>query len=193
MILSSPWVTPTTNWTAVDDRVRGGSSRSHLSLLRSSTNIRFFGILDTKTLGGAGFASQTTTGERVWDLSAYDGIQIEVVKGDGKTYTLIVKDEVPEEKREDGREKSSTNWEYDFKAGGSESQADVNMKVWVPWSNFNATYRGREKKDAAPLKTRDIKRFSLMMRRYSNHPIKCSKHANIYNEASLRNKKGNLI
>ena len=178
MILSSPWVTPTTKWTAVDDRVRGGSSQSHLSLLENSTNVRFFGTLDTKTLGGAGFASQTTTGERVWDLSAYDGIQIEVVNGDGKTYTLIIKDEVPEEKREDGREKSSINWEYDFKAGGGELQADVNMKVWIPWNSFNATYRGREKKDAAPLKTGEIRRFSLMMRRYSNRPIKCSNHTN---------------
>ena len=193
LILCSPWVTPTTNWTAVDDRVRGGSSQSHLSLLPNSTNIRFFGTLDTKTLGGAGFASQTTTGETVWDLSAYDGIQIEVVKSDGKTYTLIVKDEIPEEKREDEREKSSVSWEYDFTAGASESQADLNMRVWVPWGSFNATYRGREKKDAAPLKVREIKRFSLMMRRYLDHAIKCSKNANICHEASSKNKKGSLI
>lgn len=155
------------NWTAVDDRVRGGSSQSYLYPIDNSTNIRFSGNLDTKTLGGAGFASQTTTGNKVWDLSAYDGIQVDVVKGDGKTYTLIVKDEVLEEKREDGREKSSVNWEFDFKA--EEGTQDPEIKM-VRWKDFNATYRGREKKDAAPLKTGEIKRFSLMMRRYTILP-----------------------
>jgi hypothetical protein len=34
-------------------------------------------------LGGAGFASQRTTGEdREWDLSEYAGIQLSIAKGD---------------------------------------------------------------------------------------------------------------
>ena len=45
---------------------------------------RFYGTLDIKTLGGAGFASQQTTRvEPPWDLSAYDGVVIEVVEADG--------------------------------------------------------------------------------------------------------------
>lgn len=44
---------------------------------------RFYGNLDIKTLGGAGFASQRTTGEnRTWNIDGYDGIQIEVAKSD---------------------------------------------------------------------------------------------------------------
>lgn len=44
---------------------------------------RFYGELDIKTLGGAGFASQRTTGEdKLWDLSAYEGVMIDVVKAD---------------------------------------------------------------------------------------------------------------
>lgn len=117
-------------------------------------------MLDTQTLGGAGFASQTTSGAETWDLSGYDGVEVEVVTGDGKRYTLIVKDEVPEGKREDGRERSGVNWECDFEAGGEKAV------VWVPWGRFKAVYRGVEKPDAGPLRTAEIKRFSLMCRRY---------------------------
>ncbi|MCJ1418313.1 hypothetical protein MMC32_004660 [Xylographa parallela] len=163
---TSPWITPSVNWTAVDDRVRGGSSQSYLALVPNSTHVCFSGTLDTKTLGGAGFASQTTTGDKVWDLSAYDGIQVDVIKGQGKTYTLIVKDEVPQSKRDDGREISSVNWEYDFKIAENSVESEQTVKVWVPWSEFKATYRGREKKDAKPLKKAEIRRFSLMMRSF---------------------------
>lgn len=89
-------------------------------------------------------------------------MEVEVVTGDGKRYTLIVKDEVPEGKREDGRERSGVNWECDFEAGGERAV------VWVPWGMFKAVYRGVEKPDAGPLRTGEIKRFSLMCRRYVN-------------------------
>ena len=102
----------------------------------------------------------------MWDLSAYDGIQVEVIKGLEKTYTLIVKDEVPQTRRDDGREFSSVNWEYDFKIGDGSVGNEQTVKVWVPWSGFKATYRGREKKDAEPLKKADIRRFSLMTRSF---------------------------
>lgn len=46
-------------WRAVDDRVRGGSSTSHLDPIPgTSGGVLFHGHLDTQTLGGAGFASQ---------------------------------------------------------------------------------------------------------------------------------------
>ena len=102
----------------------------------------------------------------MWDLSAYDGIQVEVIKGDGKMYTLIVKDELPQSKREDGREISSVSWEYDFTPPQSSIGSRQVTTVWVPWNEFKATYRGREKKDAEPLKKEQIRRFSLMMRSF---------------------------
>jgi len=44
---------------------------------------RFRGHLDITTLGGAGFASQRTTGEnRRWNLAAYDGIRLHVDEAD---------------------------------------------------------------------------------------------------------------
>jgi hypothetical protein len=45
----------------------------------------FHGNLDIETLGGAGFASQKTTGDdRNWDLSEYDAIALDVEETDCK-------------------------------------------------------------------------------------------------------------
>jgi len=82
-----------------------------------------------------------------------------VGEGDGKIYTLILKDESLPGKREDGREKAGISWEVEFKAG------EEGEKFWVPWSDFKATYRGKQKKDARELKTRSVCRVGVMMRR----------------------------
>lgn len=142
-------------WTASDDRVRGGSSISHLTLL-SPERASFSGNLDTQTLGGAGFASQRTVGELGLDLRGYAGLSISVDAADGKKYTLVLKDTLPG-KRKDGRDEAGVSWEYDFvpRRGTHE----------VSFEEFRATYRGRDKKDAKPLNLGDVKRFSLMMRR----------------------------
>jgi hypothetical protein len=159
ILYSRPW--SPTDWTDSDDRVRGGSSYSELTCDPSSPTAIFHGNLDTKTLGGAGFASQRTTGEdRDWDLSSYEGITLDIKKSDGKKYTLILKDELLP-KSPNGREQSTISWEYDFKEdkdGG---------KVFVHWHDFKPTYRGREKKGAKPLDLKHVKRISLMMRRYA--------------------------
>lgn len=57
----------------------------------------FVGHLDTQTLGGAGLAAQfSPIGEgEGWDLTGYDGMEVRVGEqkdGDGKGYTLVVKD-----------------------------------------------------------------------------------------------------
>ena len=57
--------------------------------MRDEKNARFYGELDIKTLGGAGFASQRTVSEeKTWDLSDYAGIQLEVAKGDSESRVL---------------------------------------------------------------------------------------------------------
>lgn len=177
--VSTPFLPPP--WTTTDDRVRGGSSISHLTALPNNC-ARFHGHLDTSTLGGAGFASQfsplevpsnpeTNESKGSWDLSTYNGIEVAVGNGDGKTYTLILKDELRDEKREDGREKAGVNWEVEFEAGsgeeGGEKEGDKNngTRIWVPWGEFKATFRGKEKKDAGNLKTGEVRRVGLMMRR----------------------------
>src|SRR4051794_23779809 len=146
----SPW--SPLDWTSSDDRVRGGASHSALTCSPSDPVAVFSGNLDIKTLGGAGFASQRTTGEdRIWDLSSYEGLVLDVVRSDRKQYTVILKDELLP-KSPNGREQSTVSWEYDF----SESDNDVEgrrtgSKIFVKWEEFKPTYRGREKKDADPL------------------------------------------
>ncbi|KAK8085032.1 hypothetical protein PG997_006303 [Apiospora hydei] len=105
-------------WTASDDRVRGGKSQSYLDCPAGAGKAVFRGTLDITALGGAGFASQRTVDRAQhpsWDVSAYDGLRLKVLKegGDGKKYTLTLKDEVLP-KRPDDREQSTVSWEYDF-------------------------------------------------------------------------------
>ncbi|KAJ4266331.1 hypothetical protein NW762_004315 [Fusarium torreyae] len=146
-------------WTASDDRVRGGSSISRLTV-SSPTQAIYHGHLDTKTLGGAGFASQRTKGDLALDLSHTAGLQL--VLGTGSSdhkFTLNVKDTIPG-KRKDGRDEAGVSWEVDFEAP---REGGVLVKRW---DEFKATYRGRDVKDPEPLKVDDIKRISLMTRSF---------------------------
>jgi hypothetical protein len=116
-------------------------------------------------LGGAGFASQRTTGEdREWDLANYEGIELFITDADAKQYTFILKDELLPPAPGTGREQSTISYEYDFRVAMEEAEAK-GVSVRIAWSDLKATYRGKEKKDAPPLSLRKIKRMSLMMRR----------------------------
>jgi len=158
-----PW--SQNDWISSDDRVRGGSSISHLDCTPSSLIAVFNGNLDIKTLGGAGFASQRTTGEdKTWDLSKYDGLEIIIEKSDEKQYTFILKDELLP-KSPNGREQSTVSWEYDFTVE-SENLASGAGKVTIEWNDLKPTYRGKKKKDVTPLDISKIKRFSIMMRSF---------------------------
>jgi len=157
------------DWIASDDRVRGGKSFSELTCFPFSTSAEFHGNLDIETLGGAGFASQRTTGEdRRWDLSRYEGLWLHVEKSDGKMYTLILKDELLP-KSPDGREQSTVSWEYDFKIETDKENAEdrgKGKKIFAKWDEFKPTYRGKEKQGAKPLDLKSVKRISLMMRSF---------------------------
>lgn len=160
----TPW--STASWTSTDDRIRGGASTSYLTPIFPASDpnhehVIFHGTLDTTTLGGAGFASQRTVDEpeRSWDLHAYDGVEVEWAQGDGKVYALVLKDEL-EADRGDGRARSGVNWEVDIRCGAEGG------RVWIPWGEFKATYRGREKPGAGALKTEGIRRVGVMMRSF---------------------------
>lgn len=153
-------------WTASDDRVRGGKSQSYL--VRDEKNARFYGELDIKTLGGAGFASQrTVTEDKDWDLSGYAGIELDIAKGDKKRYTFILKDSLLNRDPDTGREQATISWEVDFDLPLQTVPGDAKNKViYIPWSALTPTYRGKPKKDAEPLDLKKIKRFSIMMRSF---------------------------
>ncbi|KAL7924199.1 complex I intermediate-associated protein 30 domain-containing protein [Trichoderma austrokoningii] len=157
-----PW--DSSLWVTSDDRVRGGASQSHLFVINPE-RARFYGHLDTKTLGGAGFASQHSLGVLDWDLSDYEGgIVVAVAQADGKRYALTLKDEIPP-RRDDGREEAGVSWEAEFEVVQDGSGLDV-KDVYLPWSAFKPTYRGRPKPDAKPLDLAHVRRVGLMMRSF---------------------------
>lgn len=49
---------------------------------------------------------------------------------------------------------------YDFTEAGAEG-------LYIPWSSLKPTYRGKEKKDAGKLDLKNVRRFSIMSRRYA--------------------------
>lgn len=158
-----PW--NQSQWTSVDDRVRGGKSVSQLDVSDPKGCATFRGKLDIRTLGGAGFASQKTLPELFaggLDLSGYDALVIDAHQpaSDDKTYTLILKDTEALPKRPDGRERSTVSWEHDFRLGSGSGG-----RLAMRFGDFKPTYRGRPKPDAEPLNLRNILAVSIMMRR----------------------------
>ncbi|KAI5244451.1 CIA30-domain-containing protein [Aureobasidium subglaciale] len=148
-----------------DQTLFGGSRLSFLEC-HSSTG-RFHGNLDIKTLGGAGFASQRSTGEdRCWDLSGYAGIVLDIAEADDKRYTFILKDELLPRNPDNGREQATVSWEYDFKPCFGESGLEKGGLVFIPWSGLKPTYRGKEKEHTDPINLRTVKRISVMMRSF---------------------------
>ncbi|GIJ85131.1 hypothetical protein Asppvi_003987 [Aspergillus pseudoviridinutans] len=150
-----PW--SHTDWISSNDRVRGGSSYSSLNILPNNT-VQFNGHLDITTLGGAGFASQRTTGDVSWDLSDVDGLELAIAGSDGKVYTLTLKDKLLH-KRPDGREQSTISWEYNLRPADK-------ANVRVRWEDLRATYRGREAEGAEPLDLKNVKQITIMIRSF---------------------------
>ncbi|KAK6370829.1 hypothetical protein LTR64_006073 [Lithohypha guttulata] len=143
------------------------SSRSYLTI--TNDYAIFHGTLDIETLGGAGFASQRTTGDdRHWDLSHSAGLEllVNLFESDEKSYTLILKDTLLPPS--DGREQSTTSWEYDFsKEDAHVSSDDAKLgSFYVSWDMLKPTYRGRPCDDASALRKDDIRRFSIMSRSF---------------------------
>ncbi|RAK91786.1 CIA30 family protein [Aspergillus costaricaensis CBS 115574] len=149
-----------TDWTSSDDRVRGGSSQSHLTTNDDTNTVTFHGNLDIKTLGGAGFASQHTASTTdLWDLSSYAGLELSIPKSDGHTYTLNLRDEL-QDPRPDGRQRSGLVWEAKFKVEKGQT------KVKLGWKEFRPTYRGREVHMGRPLILAGVKQFGIMIRSF---------------------------
>jgi len=100
--------------------------------------------------------------DHIWDLSAYSGIQLDILEADEKRYTFLIKDELLPESPE-GREQSTISWEYDFNADRE------GEKLFIRWADLKPTYRGKEKTDVKPLDLRNIRRMSIMNRRCVVH------------------------
>lgn len=133
-----PWRSD--DFTAVDDRVRGGTSHSRTAIVQypsqSCGELVFSGFLDTTTLGGSGFASQASTTPPPVTLAKTDfsGLRLVIRRepnwsepssippdgsnpGGGKrpvtSFVFQIKTEKPR-RRPDGRRESGVVWEWSF-------------------------------------------------------------------------------
>jgi hypothetical protein len=144
------------DWNTVDDRIRGGSSKSVLE--QDDGFVVFRGELDTKTLGGAGFASQVYYYDKSIDLSKFKGICIEFGDfNDEKSIALNLFNHLPKD-RGDGRNASGITNKAVFNpvSGGS---------VFLPFANFKPTFRGKER-DGPPLDLCHIHGIGIMMQSF---------------------------
>ncbi|KAJ3216104.1 hypothetical protein HDU67_009905 [Dinochytrium kinnereticum] len=153
---TQPW--SSSSWQAVDDRVRGGSSVSELKVVNEGRAARFQGVLDTKTLGGAGFASQRNVAEDVYNLQNFSGLRIDIIEADGKIYAINLKNSLGDVKPSGQLEATP---EYKFLWTPSSTQPS---SVTVEWSKFVPYYRGRPMGASAPkLDVARIKSVSIMI------------------------------
>jgi len=131
-------------WTAIDDRVMGGLSRSALSH-DTAGHARFQG--EVRLDHGGGFASvRSPTGG--FGLHGAGACVIEV-RGDGRHYKLSLF-------TDDGFD--SPNHQAGFAPAGTAWQA-----IRLPLPSFRATYRGRLLPGAPPLDPAHIRQVGLMI------------------------------
>jgi hypothetical protein len=141
-------------WKTVDDRIRGGSSESYLEIVKNG--VRFYGYLDTMTLGGAGFASQQYWFPIPLNAKGYRGIYLIISKADGKRYSINLTEKYPEN-RGDGRNRSQINYKAPF--------VPQDGVMYLLWEEFLPNFRGRPA-DAPPLNLEHVSGFNLMMQSY---------------------------
>lgn len=109
-------------------------------------------------------------------MTAYAGLQIRLGKGDGKLYTLILKDGENSRREADGKEQTGFSWEAEFRANDElqkkpgEHDATTEEKgtqeVNLPWEGFKPIFRGRETKGEEKLDRSNITTVGIMMRSY---------------------------
>lgn len=145
------------DWRTVDDRIRGGSSKSVLEQ-KDDGSVVFRGELDTTTLGGAGFASQVYYYQDRIDLSKFKGICVAFGEfDDEKMLAINLFNHLPKD-RGDGRNASGITYKAVLKPFSSGS-------VFIPFSDFKPTFRGKER-DGPPLNLQKVYGIGIMMQSF---------------------------
>jgi len=133
-----------TGWSAIDDRVMGGVSRSHLRIDEGGCAV-FEGNVSLERNGG--FASVRSS-RCAFQLAAVSAFWLEV-KGDGKRYKLNLRTD----DAFDG-----VNYQAVF-APPAGRWLDIELPLGV----FQATFRGRLVNDAEPLNPAHLRQVGLMI------------------------------
>jgi len=132
------------SWTALDDRVMGGVSRSRLVASGRETAL-FRGHLTTDR--GGGFASVRAAPE-TRDLSDATGLALRG-RGDGRTYRLRLRTDA---------DLDGVTWQAAFA-----TEPDI-WRTWrLPFEAFAPSFRGRPVPDAAPLDRTRVTTVGLLV------------------------------
>jgi len=133
-----------TGWSAIDDRVMGGISRSRLRFDPAGHAV-FEGVVSLERNGG--FASVRSPAQ---DLGMGGGLVYRLeVRGDGKRYKLNLRTDATFD---------GVNYQAAF-----QPPADIWTQVHLPVADFIPTLRGRIVHDAPPLDPARVKQTGLMI------------------------------
>ena len=105
-------------------------------------------------------------------------------EGEERIYSIVLKDCITRGQPDAGREIS---WEWSFKPVYPPEEEEVKeydyfprdkskhtmQKFRVEWKDFQANYRGRPVDEGEGLDPKSIKRFSIMIRRYTYPHLQC--------------------
>ena len=111
----------------VNDGVMGGLSQGTIEMTQNDS-LLFKGNISLQNNGGF---SSFRIGGKLWDLSAWKGVEI-LVKGDGRTYGLRAT-------TDETFLRSSVSFTADFK-----TVKDEWVKLQIPFSKMKASWRGRK-------------------------------------------------
>ena len=111
----------------VNDGVMGGLSQGSIEMTQNDS-LLFKGNISLQNNGGF---SSFRIGGKLWDLSAWKGVEI-LVKGDGRTYGLRAT-------TDETFLRSSVSFTADFK-----TVKDEWVKLQIPFSKMKASWRGRK-------------------------------------------------
>ena len=111
-------------WQVINDSVMGGVSKSLIEQCEKE-RVCFKGNVSLKNFGG--FCSISSLPVRIYDLSNFEGIKIQL-KGDGKKYKATLKNDI-----------SFNGFVYQF---GFKTEAGKWIDVIAPFNKFIPVFRG---------------------------------------------------
>lgn len=148
-------------------RLRGGSSQSYLEPNETDNTALFHGVLDTKTLGGAGFASQSVESpDVIFDFSFFSGLELSYLTSVKKDYSIDLSNEysafLP-----NGSKSSKVEFQAVFTSEVGVAEDGGPQKVFLPFTSFSPVERGRpSNKTGLILDLNSIRKVAFQLRSF---------------------------